>query len=125
MWYGQFPTIPEFQSGNVCYSEKDDILYHYPIYSILKSCDNFAGIHESESQLKIYFSENKLIIKSNSYIPKDNRLKIFNLSGQLVLNKILSQSTEQMLDLSSLMNGLYFTKLETPSALYRLKFQKE
>lgn len=52
------------------------------------------------------------------------KASIYNLSGQLLLEKDLSKG-QQIIDINHLSNGLYIVKISSPDKVYQYKFVKE
>jgi len=83
------------------------------------------GIDDLESiAFKHYYNTNtkELTLKSSS-IPMDN-INLYNILGQNVLNKSLSQ-TEEKLDLSTLNKGIYIGQVRFDNVVKTIKFVKQ
>jgi hypothetical protein len=89
------------------------------------------GIDDKPNQLgdiKLYPNpaSDRLIVGANGLKSSLERVRIFNLAGQLVLDVANPSDTEQhlTLDLSTISNGVYILEAVTPKGSIRKKFVK-
>jgi hypothetical protein len=90
-----------------------------PVTPILRSVD--SDLIE-ENGLKIFPnpSSDRITIDYNEKI---NKISFFNLIGKLVYEKQSNVNTE-VIDVSSLLNGMYLVRVETNNAIIQNRFMK-
>lgn len=92
---------------------------------------SFAGINEmQEQQLAFAIYPNPTINELNILVPKskDLSLEVYNLSGQLIVKKNLSNNeilNKHTIDISGLSQGLYNGKLSDGKSVQNFKFIKQ
>ncbi len=93
---------------------------NYPVLQ-WQAESNEAFIVTSDNNIKIYPNpaKDKLFIKGNT---ENTNVKIYNLQGQLVLEKVLN---DKFIDISQLPTGLYTLKIQNKNNVFIEKLIKE
>jgi hypothetical protein len=96
----------------------DTISQEVPVFQL---AINEAGTNK----LTLYPNPTTGIITLSSDIPLEQvTLKIYNVFGQLVLEKNNLKSNQQVLDLSGLKKGIYFIRVDSDKESFLLKLNR-
>ena len=123
-------------SQEINYSLNDNNPYEGTSYYRLKQTDydekySYSDIiaikKENKTKLVIYPnpSNNAILISNFGKSLSSSSLKVYDTQGRLVLNRILEEETDYKLDISTLVNGLYFIKMINNQNTFTESFIKE
>jgi hypothetical protein len=110
----------------VRFPEKDDIVMIRSEESLWKTDINYFNISEQKSLLMNLFpnpAKNKITISSSAIIGV-TQLSIFNVSGEKVMERKLTDN-ETQIDISALPRGVYFVRLQNEKMVEVGKMVKE
>jgi hypothetical protein len=103
-----------------------DVCQPYPVDSLVYSdvlefdVRGATGINtQADVRFRIYPNpaDDQLFIESSELVQKFN-LEIYNLTGQLVMNRTFQSTSYVDLDISGLTNGIYVLKVTTDKGIY-------
>lgn len=120
MWDKHLISFPEYQAGNLCYSEFNTMLYHYKDFYILNSCEVNSSISEGQYQkISVYPNPSVDFIYIDDESPKS--YSIYNLLGK----EILRGNFRAKIDIQSLEKGFYKLVIEWKTQIYPIKLVKQ
>lgn len=101
-------------------------LVYSDIINISCTTSSIGTITMSENVIKFYPNpaDNELRISSENNLSEDSYIEIFNIVGELVVRKDISEKSET-LDISSLKPGMYLVRLYSGRELYQNKLIKK
>ena len=115
-------TIPEYQSGNVCFEEKYKVVYNYKDYSFLRSCNQFSSISSEQPINFIAYQSGKyLVIDTDKVIKSNTQVIIYDLWGKTILKQRMLNMKSQMIDISILNSGLFIVNIQNDLSLFSTK----
>lgn len=115
-------TIPEYQSGNVCFEDEYKVVYNYKDYSFLKSCNQFSSISNAQPiHFSVYQSGKLLMVDSDKTMKPNSRILIYDLMGKVILDQTMSSQKSQIIDISCLSSGLYIIHVQNDFNLFSTK----
>jgi hypothetical protein len=115
-------TIPEYQSGNVCFEDEYKVVYNYKDYSFLKSCNQFSSISNAQPiHFSVYQSGKLLMVDSDKTMKPNSRILIYDLMGKVILDQTMSSQKSQIIDISYLSSGLYIIHVQNDFNLFSTK----
>ncbi|MEI8204058.1 MAG: T9SS type A sorting domain-containing protein [Bacteroidota bacterium] len=122
---GLFEMANGFEWGGtlICVSHYNQKIYQSQLYE----CPIIIGIYENKPDaiIKVYPNptEDKITLENPSII-KDKSITIYNLQGQLLMQQTAKEGKIEI-DVSGLLKGMYFVRVETDEGMICGKFVKE
>jgi len=100
----------------LCYFENADLLYHDDFYDTC-NYNSPLSVEETESIFRLTLSPNpattQITLQSENRFPSSTNFQLFDITGQLVLQKALTDKTN-LIPVAALSKGMYLYRIISP-----------